>query len=78
MSKIGLVTKLLCKHVQSVVIGHMSLPLNIGKCLAHQRLNEVVPRATIHTSSALRDLTEFFEVEKFRGEKVVRVGREWR
>jgi len=34
--------------------------------------------SSIHCSSARRDLSEFFEVDKFRGEKAVRVGREWR
>ncbi len=34
--------------------------------------------ANIHTTNPVKDLKEFFEVEKFRGEKAVRVGREWR
>lgn len=30
------------------------------------------------SSSAVRSLSEFFEDEKLRGEKIIRVGREWR
>jgi len=37
-----------------------------------------IPRATIHLSPIRRDLYEFFETEKNRGEQTVRVGREWR
>ena len=36
------------------------------------------PASSFHSSVALRDLSEFFENEKFRGEKTIRVGREWR
>ena len=36
------------------------------------------PARQLHLSPITRDLTEFFEVEKFRGEKTIRVGREWR
>ena len=33
---------------------------------------------SFHSSAVSRDLNEFFEIEKFRGEKTIRVGREWR
>ena len=36
------------------------------------------PVSSFHSSVVLRDLSEFFEHEKFRGEKTIRVGREWR
>ena len=36
------------------------------------------PASSLHSSVVLRDLSEFFEHEKFRGEKTIRVGREWR
>jgi len=41
-------------------------------------LSNMVTKASIHCSAVRMDLSEFFEVEKFRGEKTVRVGREWR
>ena len=34
--------------------------------------------SSFHSSPVFRDLSEFFEIEKFRGEKTIRVGREWR
>ena len=34
--------------------------------------------SSFHSSAVFRDLSEFFEIEKFRGEKTIRVGREWR
>jgi len=40
--------------------------------------SQVVPRANIHCTPLRMDLNEFFEIDKFRGEKTVRVGREWR
>ena len=46
--------------------------------------SRVAPRPTrqLHLSPIIRKevqgLSEFFEVEKFRGEKTIRVGREWR
>ena len=36
------------------------------------------PASSFHSSVVLKDLSEFFEIEKFRGEKTIRVGREWR
>ena len=33
--------------------------------------------SSLHSSAVVRDLSEFFEIEKFRGEKTIRVGREW-
>jgi len=38
----------------------------------------VVNAHNLHCSPVRMDLSEFFEVEKFRGEKQIRVGREWR
>ena len=38
----------------------------------------IQPKSSIHLSPTNLSLEEFFENEKFRGEKTVRVGREWR
>ena len=35
-------------------------------------------KCPLHTTAPVQALDEFFEVEKFRGEKTIRVGREWR
>jgi len=40
--------------------------------------SQLVPRVNIHCTPIRMDLNEFFEIDKFRGEKTVRVGREWR
>ena len=54
-----------------------SSPKIIAQCVARP-LFLTVPASSIHSSVVLRDLSEFFEHEKFRGEKTIRVGREWR
>ena len=37
-----------------------------------------VQKFKFSSSPAVRSLSEFFEDEKLRGEKTIRVGREWR
>jgi len=56
----------------------LSKVLKVGQLLAKPEVSSMVARANIHCSAVRRDLSEFFETEKFRGEKIIRVGREWR
>ena len=43
-----------------------------------QPLQFSVQKNCFSSTQVNQSLEEFFEVEKFRGEKVIRVGREWR
>eukprot|EP00092_Neocalanus_flemingeri_P026040 GFUD01028225.1.p1 GENE.GFUD01028225.1~~GFUD01028225.1.p1 ORF type:complete len:279 (+),score=92.17 GFUD01028225.1:53-889(+) len=82
MSRLGAVGRCLVQVVRSstcqVIMRPTSSMLRVGQLLARPDLGNMVARASIHCSAVRRDLSDFFEVEKFRGEKVVRVGREWR
>ena len=65
-----------------------SLPRNLSLMLrrhvnilnpdVHKPVQFCVQELKFSSSPAVRSLSEFFEDEKLRGEKTIRVGREWR
>ena len=61
----------------SSILKHPKVGAKIGLELSKPLQFNII-RNNLHSSAAVRGLDEFFEVEKFRGEKTVRVGREWR
>jgi len=77
MSKLGALTRSLLQIGKSS-ISSSNLVFRPVNLILKKDFGEVFARASIHCTAVRMDLSEFFEVEKFRGEKVVRVGREWR
>ena len=69
MALLKAVTGALCSRLtrSSLIVQSLAKPLLL-----------TAPASSFHSSVVLRDLSEFFEHEKFRGEKTIRVGREWR
>ena len=52
--------------------------VNIFSPEFHKPVQFCVQELKFSSSSSVRSLSEFFEDEKLRGEKAIRVGREWR
>merc|ERR1712025_592676 len=50
----------------------------MGALDLNKPLQFILRKCPLHTTALVQAMGEFFEIEKFRGEKTIRVGREWR
>ena len=67
MAFVKTLSRALVTVLRTSVTPHTSKPLQFS-----------LQRCSLSTTSPLASLEEFFEVEKHRGERTIRVGREWR